>query len=106
MISVAVLGLVLAGGMFAVRCYRVREYAQRRVQEIDAYLNDIHDSMTLYSKEQNQIIGLARELVETQELRSAFDHVRRHPWHSLPFGERIGLTPDEQATAAEAAVEP
>jgi hypothetical protein len=86
MILVAVVGLLLAGGIFARRCYRVREYALRRVAEMSV-------AEQTYEKGYCSLYG---PVWEGPSKKKEFEHVARHPWHGLPYGEEIGPTPHER----------
>jgi hypothetical protein len=98
MILVAVLAVV----MFAVRCYRVREYAQRRLAELDQDKRMIESVLRLRDEQFEREKWLARspdvsrlwneDLLRVRLKTRAFEHVLRHPWHALPYGEEVGLT--------------
>ena len=86
MVLVAVVGLALGGGMFAVRCYRVREYALRR----------LHEMSIAEETYENGYCSLYGPLREGPNKMKEFKHLARHPWHGPPYGEEVGPTPYEK----------
>jgi hypothetical protein len=93
---------VLAVVMFAVRCYRVREYAQRRLAELDQDKRMTELLLRLRNEGIEREKWLYRspevsrlwneDLLRVRLKTRAFEHVVRHPWHALPYDEEVGLT--------------
>jgi hypothetical protein len=97
-----ILVVVLGSGVFAVRCFKTREYAQKRSDDIEWFIRGSTDyvkTLKDYDEESPLIQKQESILARLRSKRSQFEHVRRYPWHPLPFGDNLGPTPNEQDLA-------
>jgi hypothetical protein len=86
MVLVAVIGLLLGSGVFAIRCYRAREYALQRVQIYD---NDIvilqgGISITVLASDRQEVEQMIND---SETKKREYEHLARHPWHGLPVDD-------------------
>jgi hypothetical protein len=83
MVLVAVLGLVLGSCVFAVRCYKTREFALKRATKLTRHIEILWLAIETFKETQDTYYARCR-LYDLQIEKQEYEHLARHPWHSIP----------------------
>jgi hypothetical protein len=87
MIAIAVFGLLLGSGVFAVRCYQTSDYARREVQKLNHDIEFTRYWIGLCKKTNTKLEGIEdceHDLIDYEKRLQEANHLRRHPWHGIP----------------------